>query len=192
MTAPKATTGRHHDPVALDAEARWIAAACQGDSQAYERLYRLHVDRIHGLCLRLVGGNRPLAEELTQQAFVRAWRKLPSFRGEARFSTWMHRLTVNLVLSDRRSANRRRQRERPAEEAAGYDWISDRDVRVALTRDLERAIADLPDGARAVLVLHDIEGYRHAEIAERMGIAEGTSKAQLHRARKLLRAALTA
>ncbi len=172
-----------------DGAARLVERAIAGDVEAFETLYRQTVGRVHGLVLRMCG-NRSEAEELTQEAFVRAWQKLPSFRGESAFSTWMHRLTVNVVLGHQRSAGRRQDRET----AAGEQWYSDGGVahqRPGVAMDLERAIASLPAGARTVFVLHDVEGYKHTEIAEVAGMAVGTSKAQLSRARQLLRKALT-
>lgn len=163
--------------------------AAGGDVGAFEELYRSSVGRVYGLCLRMCG-NRSLAEELTQEAFVRAWQKLPSFRGDSAFSTWMHRLTVNVVLGHQRSAGRRQSREH----AAGDEWYGDGDAaraRPGVAVDLERAIAALPDRARTVFVLHDVEGYKHSEISRLAGMAVGTSKAQLSRARQLLRKALT-
>ena len=164
-----------------------VRRAQQGDAAAFEELYRTHAGRIHALCLRLEGDGAR-AEELTQDVFVRAWERLPTFRGESAFGTWLHRLAVNVVLADRRSLWRRGRRlvftddpasfERPGEGVTGN------------TADLEGAIAALPKGARAVFVLHDVEGYTHEEIARLSGIAEGTSKAQLFRARRLLREAL--
>jgi RNA polymerase sigma-70 factor (ECF subfamily) len=178
-------SARPDDPMAKLAE-----RAVAGDVGAFEELYQATVGRVFALCLRMCG-DRSLAEELTQEAFVRAWQKLPSFRGASAFSTWMHRLTVNVVLGHQRSAGRRATREA----AAGEAWLdaggTNRE-RHGIAVDLERAIAALPDGARAVFVLHDVEGYKHAEIAETVGIAVGTSKAQLSRARKLLRKALEA
>ena len=172
-----------------DEPARLVDRAIAGDVEAFEELYRQSVGRVHGLCLRMCG-NRSQAEELTQEAFVRAWQKLPSFRGESAFSTWMHRLTVNVVLGHQRSAGRRQLRET----AAGQEWYSEGGVthqRLGVAMDLERAIAGLPKGARTVFVLHDVEGYKHTEIAEVAGMAVGTSKAQLSRARQLLRKALS-
>ena len=130
------------------------------------------------------------AEELTQDVFVKVWEQLSSFRGDAAFGTWLHRLAVNVVISDRRSAWRRGLRMvNDGNAAAAHP--DRRNVEAPLTAiDLDRAIAGLPPGARAVFVLHDVEGYQHAEIAELTGIAEGTSKAQLFRARRLLREAL--
>ena len=164
-----------------------VRRAQAGDRAAFRRLYEDHVGRVYALCLRLTGDPED-AMERTQDVFVRAWGKLGSFRGEAAFATWLHRLAVNVVLTDRRSAGRR---ERRAETAAGMGPRSEPAPRAGLAVDLERAIATLPPGARAVFVLYDVEGYRHEEIAEMTGIAAGTSKAQLHRARKLLREALS-
>ena len=162
--------------------------AQQGDRDAFEQLYRLHAGRVYALCLRLAG-DAVEARRLAQDAFVRAWERLPGFRGDSAFSSWMHRLAVNVVLADRRAAVRRHRRvavDGDAAEAVGGagDWTPER-------LDLERAIAALPPGARAVFVLFDIEGYGHEEIAAMTGIASGTSKAQLHRARRLLREALS-
>jgi RNA polymerase sigma-70 factor (ECF subfamily) len=158
-----------------------------GDRTAYEKLYRRHRNRIYGLLWRLCGGDHALAEDLLQEAFVRAWQKLDSFRGDSRFSTWLHRLSVNVGLSDRRTRLRRVMREDPLDEAVERTATGARDVSAGLQMDLEQAIAGLPDRARTVLVLYDIEGYRHAEISELTGMAVGSSKAQLHRARKLIR-----
>ncbi len=165
-----------------------VLRAQQGDHDAFGQLYRLHAGRVYALCLRLAGDAEE-ARRLCQDAFVRAWERLPSFRGESAFSSWLHRLTVNVVLADRRAAGRRGAREVAGTGTAGYEegrahgWSPEQ-------MDLERAIAALPPGARAVFVLFDIEGYGHEEIAEMTGIAPGTSKAQLHRARRLLREAL--
>ncbi len=165
-----------------------VDRARKGDAQAFEELYRENVGRVYAICLRMTG-NASEAEDLAQEALVRAWQKLGSFRGESSFSTWLHRLTVNLVLSDRRSKSRR----------AKYVTVTDDLTRFEkktpgpaphVPLDLEQAIATLPEGARNVFVLHDVEGYRHTEIAKMMGIATGTTKAQLHRARKLLREVL--
>ena len=172
-----------------DGSSRLVDRAIAGDVDAFETLYRQTVGRVHGLVLRMCG-NRSEAEELTQEAFVRAWQKLPSFRGESAFSTWMHRLTVNVVLGHQRSAGRRQIRET----AAGEEWYNEGGAthqHLGVAMDLERAIAGLPKGARTVFVLHDMEGYKHTEIAQLAGMAVGTSKAQLSRARQLLRKALS-
>ena len=167
-----------------------VRQAAAGDQRAFERLYRMHVDRIYGLCCRLCNGDRLRAEQSTQDAFVRAWEKLGSFRGESRFGTWLHRLTVNVVLGEHRLLKRWVAFEdgSPTEdEAAADSIIPPQHEDTGLRMDLERALSRLPNGARTVLVLHDIEGYQHEEIASLTGIAVGTSKAQLHRARRLMR-----
>jgi len=158
------------------------------DEAAFEELYRQHVGRVYALCLRLAG-NAAQAQELTQDVFVRAWEKLGSFRGESAFSSWLHRLAVNVVLQDRRATRRRENRVFPTDDLEAHEPAS-RGHNPGTAMDLEQAIAGLPDGARTIFVLHDIEGYRHEEIAEMTGLASGTSKAQLFRARRLLREAL--
>lgn len=164
-----------------------VRQAGAGDKTAFETLYHRHRNRIHGLVWRLCGGDAALAEDLLQEAFVRAWQKLDSFRGEARFATWLHRLSVNVALSDRRIRLKRLERETALEGAAERTATGEKDVYAGQRMDLERAIASLPERARTVLVLYDIEGYSHAEIAELADMAVGSSKAQLHRARKLVR-----
>ncbi len=136
----------------------------------------------------LTAADRALAEELTQDVFVRAWEKLPLFRGESAFGTWLHRLAVNVVLNRRATDGRARGRTVDDEDA--IDTLPARPLAPGDRMDLEKAIAKLPPGARRVFVLHDVEGYRHEEIAEQLGITSGGSKAQLHRARLLLREAL--
>jgi RNA polymerase sigma-70 factor (ECF subfamily) len=164
-----------------------VRRAQQGDVRAFEHVYRKCLGRVYALCVRLTA-DKSAAETLAQDAFVHAWQKLDSYRGEAAFTTWLHRLTVNLVLQDRRSAMRRRERERLDSERKPTSASPHRAVDAGV--DLERAIAELPERARMVLVLHDVEGYRHKEIAELMNTSAGTCKAQLHRARKMLREAL--
>lgn len=170
-----------------DRDETLVTLAGSGDIASFETLYRRHRDRIHGLMWRMCGGDSGLAEDLLQEAFVRAWQKLGSFRGESQFVTWLHRLSVNVALSDRRIRLRRFQSETSLDETVERTAVGSRDVRAAQNRDLEQAIARLPERARTVLVLYDIEGYGHADIARMTGMAEGSSKAQLHRARKLLR-----
>jgi RNA polymerase sigma-70 factor (ECF subfamily) len=160
-----------------------------GDQDAFERLYRENVGRVYALCLRLCG-DAVQAQNLTQDVFVRLWEKLPTFRGESAFASWLHRLAVNVVLSGRRVDFRRELRVAPTDDPAALPGAAAREAPAGLALDLERAIAKLPPGARAVFVLHDIEGYQHQEIAEMTGIAAGTSKAHLFRARRLLREAL--
>jgi RNA polymerase sigma-70 factor (ECF subfamily) len=164
-----------------------VRRAQQGDAAAFEELYRTHAGRIHALCLRLEG-DQARAEELTQDVFVRAWERIATFRGESAFGTWLHRLAVNVVLADRRSLWRRGRRLVFTDDPAAFERPGETVTGTA--SDLEGAIAALPRGARTVFVLHDVEGYTHQEIARLSGIAEGTSKAQLFRARRLLREAL--
>ena len=165
-----------------------ITRAQSGDDRAFERLYRENLGRVYALCLRMTG-DRADAEELTQEAFVRAWQKIGSFRGESAFSTWLHRLTVNLVLTEFRTRARRRERVSLSDDLTAHDAPA-RSEAPRERVDLESAIASLPECARHVFVLYEIEGYKHDEIASMMGIASGTTKAQLHRARKLLREVL--
>ena len=161
------------------------------DPDAFEAVYREHVGRVHALCLRMAGDAR-LAEELTQDVFVRAWEKLPGFRGESALGTWLHRLAVNVVLEAARGTQRRERRVEPTSDLAALAPAAGPapDERLHLNMDLERAIAALPPGVRTVFVLHDIEGYRHDEIARLTGGAVGTMRSQLHRARRLLMEAL--
>jgi RNA polymerase sigma-70 factor, ECF subfamily len=177
-------------PPATDLGGALVRRAQEGDVDAFEGLYRRNVGRVYALCLRMTGDS-VAAEELTQSVWVRAWERLDTFRGESAFSSWIHRLTVNLVLSERRSDSRRRARVELEGDVADVNADSATPPPQVETRiALERAVAELPEGARTVFVLHDVEGYRHADIAEQMGTAVGTVKSQLHRARKLLREAL--
>ncbi|WP_386702651.1 RNA polymerase sigma factor [Lysobacter sp. GCM10012299] len=166
-----------------------VAAAARGEVGAFESLYRRHAGRVHGVIARLVGNQGARAEDLTQEAFVRAWQALPAFRFESAFSTWLHRLAVNTALMELRSRRSRPQDDGDSDEEV-FDLLGSTDSAghtTALTMDLERAVATLPPRARAVLVLYDVEGWKHEEIAAELGMAVGSSKAQLHRARGLLR-----
>jgi RNA polymerase sigma-70 factor (ECF subfamily) len=160
-----------------------VRRAAAGDSAAFERLYRAHVARIFSLAGRMIGPED--AEDATQEVFIRAWEKLGSFRGDAGFGTWLHRLAINHLLSRRAARSRRRDREQDI--PAVIEAAPGRRAETDLQLDFEAAIAQLPDGAREVFVLHDIEGVKHREIAEQLGVTEGTTKAQLHRARMTLR-----
>lgn len=168
-----------------------VALAASGDRRAFERLYRLNVSRVFSVCARMVT-DRARAEELTQDVFVRAWDKLHLFRGESSFSTWLHRLAVNVVLNARKSESRMRSKFEESDEDLGLDALPSRvsSVGAGEMLDIEAAIAKLPPGARKVFVLHDVEGFKHEEIAEQLGVTTGATKAQLHRARLLLREAL--
>ena len=180
------------DEVLIDST---VLAAQRGDDAAFAALYDAHAARVFALCLGL-SGDRATAGELVQDVFVRVWERLDSFRGECAFATWLHRVAVNVALESERKGRRRSLRVQIAAELRVVDRGSpappDPDAAApatdpALTLDLERAIARLSAGARAVFILHDVEGFQHAEIGEKLGIAEGTSKAHLFRARRLLR-----
>jgi len=163
-------------------EQTWIARAQRSDARAFEALYRLHVDKIYGLCLRMTG-NVSEAEDCTQEAFIQAWNKMAKFRGDSAFATWLHRVAVNTVLGRIRKSKREQER---------IQAVSDvQPVRVETgdtgeLRDLAEAVNKLPERARHVFVLNAVYGYSHEEAAGMLGIAAGTSKAQLHRARRLL------
>ncbi len=176
-----------HSGTVTAAPDRDVARATAGDRDAFERVYRAHVGRIYSVCLRMLG-DQAEAEEATQDVFIRAWQKLALYRGESAFSTWLHRLAVNLVLSRRKADGTRRGRQ--ADEGA-LDLVAGHAAPAGIGIDLEAAIATLPPGARRVFVLHDVEGYKHEEIAEMLGVTSGGTKAQLHRARLLLRKALS-
>lgn len=165
-----------------------VRRAAGGDVRAFERLYHGHVGRVHSLARRMVGTED--ADELTQDVFVRAWEKLGTFRGESAFGTWLHRLAVNVLLGHRATRRRRQERFVEDEERVAVAAASPPDAAAAI--DVEGALARLPQGARRVFVLHDVEGYRHEEIAGLLGVTVGTSKSQLHRARMMLRTRLTA
>jgi len=186
MGAEAAVSFDSKDAVAPDRtdDAAIVSAAAGGDRIAFERLYRRHVGRVHGLCLRLTG-HRETAEDCVQETFVQAWRGLGRFEGRSAFTTWLHRIAVNAVLARRRG---------PQSLETGLDPAAVDAERAAVDAlpplDLEAAILALPDGARHVLVLVGIYGFSHAEAAESLGVAIGTSKAQLHRARRLLAARL--
>lgn len=170
--------------VAPDWESDLVQRARHGEVQAFERLYRDHVGRVYGMCLRLTR-DAAAAEDCVQETFIRAWRALGRFEARARFGTWLHRIAVNVVLGRRRRPLP--PIELPNEEdgsADGESWTLDTPVEVG---EIEAAIAGLPDGARDVLVLCALYGYTHAEAASMLGVAEGTCKAQLHRARALLK-----
>jgi RNA polymerase sigma-70 factor (ECF subfamily) len=164
-----------------------VALAAAGDRRAFERLYHEHVNRVFSLCVRMCA-DRGLAEELTQDVFVRAWEKLSLFRGDSAFGTWLHRLAVNVVLNRRKTDGIRRSRYDEGEDV--LDHVAQRPHAPGDRMDLDAAIAALPPGARTIFVLHDVQGFKHEEIAEQLGITSGGSKAQLHRARCLLREAL--
>ena len=167
---------------ALTDEADWIARAKRSDAGAFERLYRMHIDKVYGLCLRMTG-NVSEAEDCTQEAFIQAWTKLDKFRGDSAFSTWLHRIAVNAVLGRIRKSKREQDRIKIAfEQSSSPVSVADNGE----LRDLSEAVDRLPQGARHVFVLHAVYGYSHEETGAMLDIASGTSKAQLHRARRLL------
>ncbi|HSM29308.1 MAG TPA: RNA polymerase sigma factor [Woeseiaceae bacterium] len=163
-------------------EAALVARATAGDSRAFEALYRAHVDRVYGLCLRMTG-NVGEAEDCAQEAFIQAWKQLGRFRGDSAFGTWMHRIAVNAVLGRIRKSKREQDRiQVAAEMGSSPASIGDSGE----LRDLSDAIDRLPEGARHVFVLNAVYGYSHEESSDMLGVAVGTTKAQLHRARRLL------
>jgi RNA polymerase sigma-70 factor (ECF subfamily) len=171
------------DTLIADSIAADTALAASGDPSAFERLYRTHVARVHTLVRRMLDADE--ADDVTQDVFIRAWQKLSTFRGESAFGTWLHRLAVNVVLARRKTVGI--ERGRFITEEAPLDRASGRPVTPEWSVDFEEALARLPEGAKQVFVLHDVEGYRHEEIARMLGIVPGTSKSQLHHARMALR-----
>lgn len=170
-----------------------IQRAQKGDGAAFETLYHLHKKRVYSLCLRMIGSTAE-AEDLTQEAFMQLFRKISTFRGESAFTTWLHRLTVNVVLMHLRKKVPDQisidETVEGAEETAPPRELEDKDIRLAGSIDrvnLERAISKLPTGYRTIFLLHDVEGYEHNEIAEILGCSIGNSKSQLHKARMRLR-----
>ena len=172
---------------AVESGAELVARACRGDAGAFEALYRQHVGRVYGLCMRMTG-QAETAEDLTQDTFVNAWRSLPGYEGRSSFSTWLHRIAVNAVLAKRRSPQGRNEVSMTDDAGEQMEFEAHATLDDATPIDVERAIAKLPPGARDVLVLHGIYGYSHEEAAGMLGVAVGTCKAQLHRARQLMRA----
>lgn len=174
----------HHAAAkAVDSVADDVAAAAAGETAAFERLYRAEVARVASLARWLLGGDD--VEDAVQEIFLRAWRKLGTFDGRSSFGTWLHRVAVNHLLRARQDRGRRRERETESELA--IETASTRRERPELRIAIQRAVEQLPPRARDVFVLHDMEGYRHDEIADLLGVDAGTSRSQLHRARLTLR-----
>ena len=172
---------------AIGEERLWIKQAQASDSRAFEKLYRMHIDKVYGLCLRMTGSVAE-AEDCAQEAFMQAWNKLDKFRGDSAFATWLHRIAVNAVLGRMRKSKREQDRIQVAADVSPSPAsIGDS----SNLRDLSDAVDRLPEGARHVFVLSAIYGYSHEEAGNMLGIAVGTSKAQLHRARRLLSQQLT-
>jgi RNA polymerase sigma-70 factor (ECF subfamily) len=188
MGAIPLQSGDRMNPGRAESNESLVRQAQDGDMRAFEDLYRRTSDRVYAVCLRM-SGDSDRATELVQDVFVRVWQKLPGFRGESQFTTWLHRLTVNLVLQERRSRSRREAREIGSADLERYGHAARRSM-PGTKVDLERAIAALPDKARRVLVLRDVEGYKYDEIARMTGVSLGTVKAQIHRARGLVKVAL--
>ncbi len=182
-TRPGPVTLRRELSPKSDSDAVDATLAASGDPHAFERLYRGHIGRVHSLARRMLGEED--ADEAVQDVFVRAWEKLGTFRGESAFGTWLHRLAINVMLGRRERRGIHRQRFLENEDV--LDMVPGRRSQPETAMDMETAIGELPDGARQIFVLHDVEGYRHEEIAEMLGLATGTSKSQLHRARMALR-----
>jgi RNA polymerase sigma-70 factor (ECF subfamily) len=177
MTAMASSTGTE-----IGWEGALIQRARRGDSHAFERLYREYSGRVYGLCLRMTR-DPAAAEDCTQEAFINAWRALDRFETRSAFGTWIHRIAVNVVLGKRRRVSFGNETSMEPADLEASEWSFDTPVEES---EIEEAIARLPEGARDVLVLSGIYGYSHIETAQMLGLAEGTCKAQLHRARKLL------
>ena len=169
-------------------EIQLIERASKGDQQAFRTLYDANVDRIYRLAYRMAG-EEDLAKDFTQEAFLRAYQRLDQFRGDAAFSTWLHSIAVSVVLNGLRKVDRHRKRERSLEDAA-HVTPGVLPVEPGVRERIEDAVDQLPDIYKTVFLMHDLEGYSHAEIAETLGVAEGTSKARLSRARAKLRESL--
>src|SRR6266704_4594247 len=192
QTSPAPGVYKRNPPIAGEAEA--IEAAKSGDAEAFSKLYALHKRRVYTLCLRMLG-NVSEAEDMTQEGFLHLFRKIGTFRGESAFSTWLHRMTVNVVLMRLRKkslpAISLEETTEPDEETGGpRKDVGAADLRLSGAVDrvnLERSIERLPPGYKTVFVLHDVQGYEHNEIAEMMGCSVGNSKSQLHKARTRLR-----
>jgi len=190
----QSTNGSSHAAAAEMVEAEAIRLARDGDPHAFERLYKLHSRRVYSLCLRFAG-NPTDAEDLMQEAFLQLFRKIDTFRGEAKFSTWLHRLAVNVILM------RRRRKRHPEVSLDATNEPDDSDSRPVIDPggpdlrlngvidrvNLEKALEELPDGYREMFILHDVEGYEHNEIAEILDCSVGNSKSQLFKARLRLR-----
>jgi RNA polymerase sigma-70 factor, ECF subfamily len=167
-------------------DAELVGKAKKNDTSAFESLYRKYIGRIYALSFRMTGDSR-IAEELSQEIFVRVWQKLGLFEGRSSFYTWLHRLAVNYILNEKRSKSRHHKNEILMDESV-TEQVEKKNI--DLSMDLEKAISKLPDGAKDVFVLYDVEGLQHEEIAVIKNISVGTSKSQLHRARRILRETL--
>jgi len=171
----------------IEEESLLLKQAKEGDTSAFEKLYRVNVARVYSVCLR-ISSDKTRADELTQDVFVKVWEKLSSFRGESRFSTWLYKIAVNTSLIELRSRKRWFMRFKNFSDLLNFDKKVS--ISVSNSIDLEKAVSFLPEKARLVFILHDVEGYKHDEISEMLSVKSGTTKAQLHRARRLLREAM--
>ncbi|HVF16076.1 MAG TPA: RNA polymerase sigma factor [Steroidobacteraceae bacterium] len=190
LSSRASESARTAEPASIS-DAVLVEAARRGDMRAFERLYRMHSGRVLGLCLRMTR-QREIAEDCVQQTFVRAWKNLAAFEGRSAFGTWLHRIAVNEVLTNRRNRGTRSEgTSLPTQEEDEDTFENVADLSVAAdsgdVMDMEKALATLPEGSRHVVVLQAVYGYSHEEVAEMLGIAVGTCKAQLHRGRRLLR-----
>jgi len=173
-------------------ELEMVQKAAEGDSLVFRSLFDNNVSRVYSLCFRMSAGDVLLSEEITQDVFVKAWENLGKFRGESSFPTWLHRIAVNEFLMRKRSEKRMMQKVVMTDDLSKFDGRHDSGNRINSSNiDLEKAISSLPEQARIVFVLHDVNGYKHEEISDMINIEVGTSKAHLHRARKLLREELS-
>lgn len=189
MVSSKVTVHRSAEPQGRSADVALVDRCRRGELGAFEELYRAHAGRLYGLACRMLG-NQADAEDLLQEIFLSAHRKLDTFRGEAALGTWLYRLAMNQILDHVRSRAARAGQQTDGMDDTGAlpDAGSHRLAERAIARiDLERAIAELPEGCRAAFVLHDVEGLEHRDVGEVLGIAEGTSKSQVHKARLRLR-----
>lgn len=187
LTATAWSLGAAATPVRPGADMDDIALAVAGDADAFERLYRRHVARVHALARWLVAPGE--VDDAVQDVFIRVWEKLGTFAGQSAFGTWLHRVAVNVML--RRRQNHGRDRARITDDEFALAAVATRPRQPELHMAIERAVDGLPPGAREVFVLHDMEGYKHDEIAALLGVDPGTSRSQLHRARMLLRRVLS-
>ncbi len=186
LTAPAMSLGTVTSPFRPGADMDDVALAVGGDADAFERLYRRHVPRVNALARWLVAPSD--AEDAVQEVFIRVWEKLGTFAGQSAFGTWLHRVAVNVML--RRRQNLGRDRARVTDDEFALTLVADGPRQPELRMAIEQAVDGLPPGAREVFVLHDMEGYKHDEIAELLGVDPGTSRSQLHRARMMLRKVL--
>ena len=172
----------------IEEESQLVLRSKNGDQSAYEQLYKANVGKVYALCLRLCG-QKELAEDMTQESFIRAWQKLASFRGDSKFSSWLFRLTSNVVIGHLRKHSK--WQVDSLDEAGSYEtaeWNQGYDRPFGVQQEIDTALRCLSDSARVVLIMHEYLGYQHNEISQITGMAIGTSKTHLHRARTILKA----